>query len=588
MEREEHMTPWTGDTGSGSRGPGRGRLRLGAALSATVVLASAGLASAGLAQGVESGTGSIRVRGAAMGLGAHFVFSRPGTAPMEPVFDVSFGTAGGSHDQLSDQNSGFAASFYPGAVPSTPGSVLGLAGFPIGGQIFPSEHPISQGYQSLPGLIPPWPLATQGSYPGSPGRRVDLLSDVTGTIPAPLPTDFQGMTQETVVDQDVVAARTNIERVGVTSPGGMTPELEPLIAQLDQATKAYTGGGAGVRGNSFTLKGLNARYESVNTGQTARSTTEVTVREVDVFGGLLNFYRVRSLAEYAGDAKGAKLTAHTAEVGLARMLGLEVTFDDSGVKLTDKRIPTSQGAAVTKQLEEILTRAGFKVQTTAARIEGNKVDEVALRFVMSEQEGQVPGTTFFGRRTTVTFEVGALGSNFETLPGLQEPDGGVGTAPTDGGPALDMALPATGLGLASSGAGAARSDGEPSRTAVTSGTPSGGAGSARRVGGLLPVTQPVAGSAPSPDAGLEATTEEVAAPPAAGTATRRRALATGAKAKAPSETTLLLLPGVVATDAQQREIASGIQDIGRRMAIFAGLASFGGLIVWRRRRGILQ
>jgi hypothetical protein len=583
MEREEHMTPSTGDTGSAVRSPRRWRLRLGAALSATVVLASSGLA-----QGIEIGTESIRVRGAAMGLGAHFVFSRPGTAPMEPVFDVSFGTAGGSHDQLSDQNSGFAASFYPGAVPSTPGSVLGLAGFPVGGQIFPSEHPISQGYRSLPGLIPPWPLATQGSYPGDPGRRVDLLSDVTGTVPAPLPTDFQGMTQETVVDQDVVSAKTNIERLGVTSLGGMNPGLEPLIAQLDAATKAYTGGGAGARGNSFTLKGLNARYESVNTGQTARSTAEVTVREVDILGGLLNFFRVRSLAEYAGDAQGAKLTAHTAEVGLARMLGLEVAFDDRGVKLTDKRIPTSQGAAVTGLLEKILDQGGFKVQTTAARVEGTKVDAVALRFVMSEQEGQVPGTTFFGRKTTVTFEVGALGSNFETLPGSREPGGALGTEPTDGGPALGVALPASGVALASPGSGPTRSAGEPARAPAGSGSSSGRAAEARRVGGLLPALTSAAVGTPGPQAGPEPATEEVAAPPAAGAVQPGLARSTGAKVKPRSKAPLLLLPGVAATDAQQREIASGIQDIGRRLAIFAGLASLVGVVVWRRRRGILQ
>ena len=585
MEREEHhMTPSTGDPGSGAWSARRWRLRLGVALSATVALSGSGLA-----QGIESGTGGIRVRGAAMGLGAHFVFSRPGTAPMEPVFDVSFGTAGGSHDQLSDQNSGFAASFYPGAVPSTPGSVLGLAGFPIGGQIFPSEHPISQGYQSLPGLIPPWPLATQGSYPGNPGRRVDLLSDVTGTIPAPLPTDFQGMTQETVVDQDVVTANTNIERVGVTSLGGMSRELEPLIAQLDSATKAYTGGGAGVRGNSFTLKGLNARYQSVNTGQAARSITEVTVREVDVFGGLLNFSRVRSLAEYAGDARGSKLVAHTAEVGLARMLGLEVTFDDRGVKLTDKRIPAGQGATVTGLLAKILERAGFQVQTTAARIEGNKVDAVALRFVMSEQEGQVPGTTFFGRKTTVTFEVGALASNFETLPGLEDAGGGVGSELIDDGPALGVALPATGAGLASSGAGSAgpAGAGQPAGVPAASGVSSGGVAATRRAGGLLPAVTPPADVGPGPEVGSHTTTEEVAAPAVTESAPRRLGRA-AAKAKSPSETPLLLLPGVVATDAQQREIASGIQDIGRRLAIFAGLASVGGLFVWRRRRGILQ
>jgi hypothetical protein len=368
----------------------------------------------------------------------------------------------------------------------------------------------------------------------------------------------------------------------------MTPELEPLIAQLDSATKAYTGGGAGVRGNSFTLKGLNARYESVNTGQTARSTTEVTVREVDIFGGLLNFFRVRSLAEYAGDARGAKLTAHTAEVGLARMLGLEVTFDDGGVKLTDKRIPASQGAAVTGQLEEILTLAGFKVQTTAARVEGNKVDEVALRFVMSEQEGQLPGTTFFGRKTTVTFEVGALASNFETLPGLEDAGGGVGSELIGDGPALGVALPATGVGLASSGAGSAgpAGAGEPARVPPASGS-SRGVAVALRAGGLLPTMTPPADVGPGPEVGSATTTEEVAAPPVAESAPRRLGRS-AAKSKSPAETRLILLPGVVATDAQQREIASGIRDIGRRLAIFAGLASVGGLFVGRRRRGILQ
>lgn len=585
MEGEGSMTPSAVDgPASGGGGRKRWRLKVGAAVSTGVVLASSGLA-----QGVESGGGTVRVRGAAMGLGAHFVWSRPGTVPLEPMFDVSFGAAGGAQDQLTNQNSGFAASFYPGATPATPGSVLGLVGFPIGGQVLPPEHPISQGYRSIPGLIPPWPLATQGSYPGDPGRRVDMLSDITGTIPAPLPTDFQGMTQETVVDQDVVTATTNIDRLAVTSLGGLNPELEPIVAQLDAVTKPYTGGGAGVRGNSFTLKGLNSRYESVNTGPTARSTAEVTVREVNLFGGLLEFFRVRSLTEYAGDGHGAKLTAQTTEVGMAKMLGLEVTFDDRGVKLADKRIPASQGAAVTGLLNQILDRAGFKVQTTTAEVEGNHVDEVALRIVMAEQEPTLPGFTFLGRKTTITFDVGALGSNFDTLPGSPAAGEPIGSDSGDsGGADLGVSLPAPGVGFASSGPGVVQgSDGGGRRDA-------GRAVNGLRLGGLIPATRSAttAGGAdpgPGPDSAGSGSTAELAAAPSTPAAVRPVTHPADAKAKEqPVKAPLVLLPGVVATDAQQREIASGIEDIGRRLVILAGIAGLGGLIVWRRRRGILQ
>jgi hypothetical protein len=558
-------------------------LRVGAAVGATVLLAGSGLA-----QGQGIGTGpEVRVRGAAMGIGAHFVFSRPGSAPMEPVFDVSFGTAGGGHDQLSNQNFGFASSFYPGNTPATPGSLLGLVGFPVGGQILPPEHPIYQGYNSVPGVIPPWPLATQGSYPGNPGRRVDLLSDVTGTIPAPLPADIGGMTQETVVDEDVVTAVTNVERLAVSSVGGLNPEFEPLVAQLEAMTKPYTGGGAGVRGHSFTLKGLNARYESVTTGDAARSTAEVTVREVEVLGGLLEFFRVRSLAEYAGGPEGAKLTNHTAEIGLAKVLGLEVTFDDKGMKLADRRIPASQEAAVSRLLEQILTQAGFKVETAKAKIDGNRVEEVALRIVMAEQEPTLPGATFLGRKTTVIFEVGALTSNFETLEGFGggSEDFGFETGDGDAGD-LGVSLPEAGLHAAPAQGSSARTG---SATAVppTKARRSRGTGARPGSTGVSnsPGSVDVADAAPREPA-VEEAAAALAAPGSA------RVLAAGptarGKERRPQETPLVLLPGVLATDAEQREIAAGIEDVGRRMLVLAGVGVLGALVVWRRRRGILQ
>ncbi|MGH9037559.1 MAG: hypothetical protein ACRD0O_17520, partial [Acidimicrobiia bacterium] len=385
--------------------------RWSAALVAGVLL----LGSTGVAQGLEDDGEPVLVRAAAMGAGSHFIFSRPGSAPVEPPIDARFGAAGGSLDQLAGNAFGFASSFYPGDTPATPGSLLPLLGFPVGGQIFPSDHPVRKNYDGLAGLIPPWPMATQGSYPGDPGRRVDLLADVTGNIPAPLPVEFLGMTQETTVDELLVVAETNIERLTVSGLSGLNPEFEPLTAQLEQMTKSFAGDRPGVRGSSFTLQGLNSRYRIVNEGARATGTSEVVVREVDVFGGLFEFFRVRSHATHQATAEGVRLVNYGTEVGMARILGLEVTFDDKGAVLADRRVPPDQRDAFQAAIDEFLSRSPFRVRATGATVAGTHVTGSAFTFTFDAQEPALPGISPIGRHTRITWLVGAIDADMEAF-----------------------------------------------------------------------------------------------------------------------------------------------------------------------------
>jgi hypothetical protein len=555
-----------------------------------VLAAALVLGPVATAEGLGDGGGPLTVRAAAMGVGSQFVFSRPGSAPVEPPIDGRFGAAGGSLDQLAGNAFGFASSFYPGDTPATPGSVIPLLGFPIGGQIFPADHPIRKEYDAMAGFIPPWPMATHGSYPGDPGRRVDLLADVTGNIPAPLPTEIQGMTQETTVDELLVVAETNIDRLTVSGMTGLNPEFEPLTAQFEQMTKPFRGDRPGVRGSSFTLRGLNSLYRMVNEGPRARSTSEVTVGEVSVLGGLFEFFRVRAHATHEATAAGVKLLGYGTEVGLARILGLEVTFDDKGAVLTDRRVPPDQRDAFQAALDQFLRLSPFRVKATAATVKGTRVTGSAFTFSFDGQEPTLPGISPIGRRTRITWTVGSIDADMEVFSPPASPPFAETDGPSGGPGKTAVSLPGTAL-LSDGGRERASAPSKPPTPRPASAS---GLGTPRRARTGSP--SPILGGdvdriaeALAPvvtGEGHTAGTPVLAAAPVAASA---GAVRTMRGAEKPSESTRMILhPGVTASEAEQQEIAAAVQDVGRRMVVFAGLGVLGGLVVWRRREGRLQ
>ena len=531
------------------------RLMVAAGLTLGITAGSSGLA-AGQAEGA-----AIRARGSAMATGARFVFSRPGSAPVEPPIDARFGAAGGSLDEASDNAYGFASSFYPGDTPATPGSVIPLLGFPIGGQIFPAEHPVRKSYDSLPGLIPPWPMVTQGSYPGDPGRRVDLLQDVTGTIPAPLPTSFAGMTQETTVDKNLVVAATTIDTMTMTGLTGLNPGFAPLAAQLAAVTKPYAGGQPGVGGDSLTARGLNSTYKILSEGARVRSSSEIVVREIDLAGGLLQFFRVRSFATHEGTAQGVRVVSHGTEVGLAKVLGLEVTFDDRGAVLADRRIPPDERDAVEKVINAVLSQSPFSVRATNAKVDGTRVTETALTVVFEGQEPVIPGMSFLGRHTKITLEFGSLDADLSVSavpPALPGPsaEGGVLAGP----PAPAMLDFATGAAAVSI----------PSLT-------------------VRPPASSARGEAVSASGG-ETAIADTGEAAAGGTAAATAAGGVAAPAVGHGKgEQFVLLPGVVASAAEHRRIAGQVQDSARRLVLLAGLGAAVAVVIWRGRpAGLLR
>src|SRR5581483_4596564 len=172
---------------------------------------------------------------------------------------ISLGTASSIIDDGTSETRGFASAAYPGDIVAGVGGLIGLVGFPIGGQVLPPDHPIAQLYKSLPGLLPPWPFAVRGSFPGDPGRRVDVLSDVTrGVIPLPIPVVLQGAVQETNVSQGFVSALSYLGRVQLANPAGAIG-LGPVLDQAATFLKPFVGDTDVVSGDLVALDGVRSQ-----------------------------------------------------------------------------------------------------------------------------------------------------------------------------------------------------------------------------------------------------------------------------------------------------------------------------------------
>ena len=89
----------------------------------------------------EQATFDVRASGFAQGI--NVIFSRPGSAPVDPIMDLQLGSALGRLDQTTGDVGGFSSAVYPGNFMAGAKNLLPLLGFPVLGQIFPADHPVS-------------------------------------------------------------------------------------------------------------------------------------------------------------------------------------------------------------------------------------------------------------------------------------------------------------------------------------------------------------------------------------------------------------------------------------------------------------
>lgn len=364
------------------------------------------------------GPGPLVTRAQGYALGAQFVLSRPNTVPFDPIMDVAVGLASGAVDEQIGQTAGMASALYPGDVLSNPGGFIPLIGFPVGGQILPPDHPLSEAYFALPAVIPPYPLVTRGSFPGEPGRRVDVLGDVVNQVPLGIPVDVLGAVQETSVAQDFVSAKTTAARVSLAGISGIAPvpEVESLVRVLNGFLTPFIGEAPGLTGATAELEGMESEYYTSDDGTAVVTSSTVNIGEVQVGGGILRLGPVRATASQEAEPGKRTVRSHVVDIGSIRVLGVEVAVTDEGLRVVDQRIPSGAVGSIGDQLDDVLTMAGIRVELPGRRAEGDSLAAKVLSVSLTGANPTIPGVLPEGT-ATFTLNIGDVLSSLEVAAG---------------------------------------------------------------------------------------------------------------------------------------------------------------------------
>ena len=367
----------------------------------------------------DSGSSASRLgaRLGGFGSGITLSISRPTTVPFDPFVHVQVATALGSVDQSVGQSRAFSAVGYPGEIVASPGGLIGLVGLGVAGQLLPEGHPLLRFYfNELPNLIPPWPLSTEGAFPGDPGRRRDVLADVTALAPGAIPFSAKGLVQETNAGDTSASASVDESEFNVFLP--LPKEVTAAAESAAKAIAQLTGGTEQrLDGPSLQLKGMQARYQGQVLMDRALSTGNVEVSEIGILGGLLKLGRVRSQASQEGTLGAVKDLQSGTEVGFANVLGLRAAVTNNGIEIRDQRVPP--GSPVDKLVQGALDQAGVKVRNQSATSKDGRVTADGLEIVFNAQEPNLPvpvADTLIGRKVEVRLTLGTAASNMETFP----------------------------------------------------------------------------------------------------------------------------------------------------------------------------
>lgn len=376
---------------------------------------------------------AIGVRAEGFGTGMRITFSRPGTLPFDPLMDVPIATSLGILNDTTGENRGFASIAYPGAAVAYPAGLVGLVGFPIAGEVLPSEHPISQLYGEIPKFLVPWPLMANANFPGSSGRRVDLVTSALRIAPVPLPVQFTAGAQESFAQDGFVSSSVKGLSGGIPSPFVLVPGLEGALGAVNSALQAIGREPRDLAGNSLAFTGMSSRFLATRSAAVADVVAETRVDKISLAGGLVELADVHSLAAARGDSRGARTNDAVNSIGLLSVLGVKVAIgDDGGLRVADTAIPADMAAPLADQLKELLDDAGVVIRTPsrATSPSGGSTQIASIAFRVADQAGTATVVTLQLSDSAVSLEtyeaetVGTIGGDgFDPTFGPSEGDG---------------------------------------------------------------------------------------------------------------------------------------------------------------------
>lgn len=369
--------------------------------------------------------------------------SRPLTLPFDPILPLTAAAADGGIDEDIAETVAFASALYPGDLLANAGGLIGLVGFPVGGTVLPGDHPISQLYASLPGLIPPWPFEARASHPDSPGERVDLLSELSrSVVPLPVPVTVTGLVQDANAAEGFAASSAVVGGLEVANPLPAIPGVSQVVALLRPLLAPLVGEQDPLGGNLLTLEGLRSTFNTTITPDGAEVTAQTQVGSVDLFGGLLEIGDMTATVVMRGDGGAVEVVEQGYDLGAVSVLGVGVALTDGGVRVTDQRIPVGSLGVI----EDLLNQLLDSVQEGGVHIELPKLTEAGssrgVQLLELQLRGANPAVPFVlpAGDAKVTIRIGEVAARLETFSLPPTPTSS-GVAPTDSSGDTDGVTP---------------------------------------------------------------------------------------------------------------------------------------------------
>lgn len=401
------------------------------------------------------GTRSFDVRSGGLATGLYLAVSRPLTLPFDPLVPASLAAAEGAIDDATGETVSFASALYPGDVLANAGGLMGLVGFPIGGTVLPPDHPISDLYASIPNLIPPWPFEARASHPDKPGERVDLASELTrSVVPLPIPVVVEGLVQDANAAEGFAGSSATFGRVQVNTPLGAIPGLDVAITALRPLLAPLLGDIDPLTGYLVDIAGLRSSYNATVSAVGAEVTSQTEASSIGLLGGLLQLADVEATVTLRSDGTSVEVVEQGYDIGAVSLAGVEVRIDESGVSVSDGRIPIGSTGVIEDLLNRLLDsveQAGVHIELPKLTEEGASRGVQLLELRVRADNPAIPFVLPEGS-AAVTLRIGEVGARLETFPRPpapdtptigDQPDGGAVAVSGDPGGPSSVAPPAS-------------------------------------------------------------------------------------------------------------------------------------------------
>lgn len=375
------------------------------------------------------------IAASANGIGT--VYDREGLLALSPILDVGFPRA-----TASVENTPSSASR---AAPAEPGLVGAL-------------NAIGPVLGVPPGLIPPYALYADASYPTGPEQA---SVGAQGEEPSGGQRLFGILAGNAVAREDFAAATATFG--DGSSPFALPAEAAAGLEQLRSTIQGLVGGGApapiaSAADTVFSVTGGDASVETERDGRSVRATATARLTGVSLLGGTFTIGAVESTMTMEWpDPAGEPVTTSQTDIFDARLVGLPIRFTSEGFEFAGNVLP----APVEDIINQLVVERGGSFRLGEERSDETGAAVTALVFdfdgvLVEGVDGTPPIPFLTGERDIVHLSMGGIAMRYasavRTIPALPTPapptvsaasPTAAGLLPAPAAPATPNAAPAT-------------------------------------------------------------------------------------------------------------------------------------------------